>query len=245
MRRDPASPDAARSADRGVWFLGKALSGLSLACLSLLPFVLALAWTMPAATLARFVDLPPQVLAVEGPLRRGRMRLEGGYRLDWALARATLLGVEAQVAVSGPDTLLDGALVAGTSGYGLRDLTGRAGSGLLGLAPGFGLDCDSQATLDVARAIWSRAAVRADGSVGIAEGTCRAGGRDVLLPASDVVLTEDGTAGLATARSLAGTPLGSLRVTPDRRAVLTVEPQGAALVTGSPTGAPLVLDLPF
>ena len=245
MRRDPSSPAAARTARRGAPLLGKALPGLSLACLSLLLIVLALAGTMPAATLARFVDLPPQVLAVEGLARRGRVRLDGGYQVDWALRGFRVLGVDVDVAVSGPDTQLIGVLVGGLGGIGLRDLTGRAGSGLLGLAPGFGLDCDSRATVDMARATWSRSGVRAEGSAQIAEGLCRAGGRDVPLPASEVILTEEGTAGLATARSLSGVPLGSLRITPERRATLTVDPEGAALVMGSPTSAALVVDLPF
>ncbi len=222
---------------------------LGVAFAVVLLLVLAMAWTMPARTLARYIDLPPQVLAMEGPLRRGRARLEGGYRLDWALrpafAAAFAVGVEADVAVSGPDTQLDGVLMAGLRTIGMRDLTGRAGSGLLKLAPGLGLDCDSRAVVDVTRAIWSRDRVRAEGGAQIDAGACRIGAREVPLPASEVILAEVDDAGLAMLRTLTGTPLGSLRLTPARDATLTVEPQGAALVTGSPTGAAMVLELPF
>lgn len=202
---------------------------------------------MPARTIARLVDLPPQVQAVEGYLRDGRARLQDGYVLGWTLRPGELfrLRIAVDIALAGPDTAVDGRVTLSPTRLALADLGGRAGPGLLRLAPGLRLDCDGRAMVDVRGIVLSRDRIRAEGAIDIAAGTCRANGRAVPLPATRIALEEDGDAALAVARSEDGETLGSLRVGPARRATLRVEPAGAVLVPGMPSGAPTVLDLPF
>ncbi len=202
---------------------------------------------MPAATLARLLDLPPQVLAVEGYARDGRARLEGGYVLGWSLRPRDLarFAIGADVALAGPDSAVDAVARLTPVRWAVRDVAGRAGSGLLRLAPGLGLDCDGRASIEVPVIEWSRAAIRANGAIDVATGTCRANGREVPLPATRIVLEQDGDAARAIARAEDGTVLASLRVTPARRATIRVEPAGAVLVPGMPSGAATTLDLPF
>ena len=167
--------------------------------------------------------------------------------LGWSLRSAELarLRIAADVALAGPDSAVDGIARLTPSRWALSDLGGRAGPGLLRLAPGLGLDCDSRASVAVPMIEWSRAAVRADGAIDVAAGTCRANGREAPLPETRIVIEEDGDTARAVARAEDGTVLGSLRVTPSRRATLRVEPAGASLVPGMPRGAATTLEFPF
>ena len=220
---------------------------LLVACLILLLSASAALWTMPARTIARLVDLPPQVQALEGYLRDGRARLEGGYVLGWSLRPAELAGlrIAADVALAGPDSALDGRVTLTPTRWALRDFGGRAGAGLLRLAPGLGLDCDGRARVDVRLVEWTRSAMRAGGAIDVADGICRPNGREAPLPATRITLEEDGDAARAVARTEDGTVLATLRATPARRALLRVEPAGAVLVPGMPSGAATTLEFPF
>lgn len=184
---------------------------------------------------------------MEGYLRDGRARLEDGYMLGWTLRPGELLRlrVAVDVALAGPDTAVDGRATLSPVHLTLTDTVGRAGPGLLRLAPGLRLDCDNSASLDVRSFDLSRSLVRAAGGVDIAAGTCRVNGVEVPLPAIRIVLEEDGDAARAVARTEDGAVLASLRVTPGRRAMLRVEPAGAVLVPGMPSSAPTMLDIPF
>lgn len=202
---------------------------------------------MPAQSLARLVELPPQVLTLEGRLRDGGAMLAGGYRLDWVLEPTALLRgrAAATARLSGADTDVTGAIAAGLGSVVLRDVRGRAGAGLLRLVPGGDLACDSRATLDmdVLGVTGSRAV--AAGRIDIAEGTCSIDGQSAPLPAMRVSLGSEGDDALAVAETEAGVRVGSVRVTGDRRAILRLEPEGAAMVPGLPSGAPTILEIPF
>ena len=220
---------------------------LLVACVFLLVSASVALWTMPAGRIARLVDLPPQVQALEGYARDGRARLEGGYVLGWSLRPGELarLRIAADVALAGPDSALDGIAYATPTRWAAQGVGGRAGPGLLRLAPGLRLECDSRASVDIRGVEWSRDALSADGTIEVAEGTCRANGRQAPLPATRIVLEEEGDAARAVARTEDGAVLATLRATPARRATLRVEPAGAALVPGMPSGAATTLEFPF
>ena len=209
-------------------------------------FVAALAATMPATILARFVDLPPQVEALSGRVLEGRARLQGGLLLDWSAWPAGVLrgALPVDIVLRGPATLLEGQARFSPNRVAVTDLRGRAGPDLLALVPG-GPDCAVRALVAVDRLVLSRDAGEAGGTVQTEAGTCDGGA--VPVPALLATLgTEDGA---ATARVAAvadaGVPLGALRADGWRRVALQVEPAGAALIPGLPTGGPTILEYAF
>lgn len=207
----------------------------------------ALAWTMPAQSVARLVNLPPQVHGLHGHLRAGGASLVGGYKLDWTVTPgALLLGrLAATARLSGADTELTGEFAASLGGVVVRNLQGRAGAGLLQLLNGTDLACDSRATLNVGVLRFGGGRAEADGRIDIAEGMCSAGGQSAPLPAAEVTLTSDSNDALAVIDTQAGVRIGSARATGDRRMILRLEPEGAAMIPGAPSSAPTILEIPF
>lgn len=223
------------------------LTGLAFAFGILFVLGGALIWTMPAQSLTRLVDLPPQVRGLDGHLRAGGARLAGGYRLDWTLRPEALLGgrIVVTTRLNGADTELTGEMKASSGHVTVRDVRGRAGAGLLRLVPTADLVCDSHAALNVD--IFHLGGGRADaaGRIDIAKGTCSAGGQSVPLPALRVALSSAGDDALAEAESEAGVRVGSLRITGDRRSILRIEPDGAVMIPGMPSSAATILEVPF
>ncbi len=149
----------------------------------------------------------------------------------------------------GPDTRLAGVLALTPWQVAALDWTGRAGPGLLALAPNLAVaSCTPRAVVGVERlALWRRAAA-AEGEVTIPEGTCTLDdGGEVPVPAMTLRLTTEGRDALAqlVRDGATPTPLASLAVTGERRLVIRVEPEGAALVPGMPSSAPTILEYPF
>lgn len=223
---------------------------VGLASFTALVFALALAVTMPASVLASLVSLPPQVETLSGSVWRGRAGLVGGHALGWEVSfrdlwRARLV---ADAEVEGPDTRLAGVLTASPRSFSAFDWAGRAGPGLLALAPRLAVTCTPRAVVAVDRlALWRRAAA-AEGEVAVAEGTCAVeGGGEVAVPAMTLRLsTERRDASAVLVRDdAAATRLASVTVTGDRRLLVRVEPEGAALIPGMPSSAPLILERPL
>lgn len=226
--------------------VGRVLVGLVVAsCLSL-GFAAALLWTMPAQSIARFASLPPQVMSLEGSALAGRAQLSGGYVLNWRFGAGDLWRLRAvtDVSLGGPDTLLAVNLVATPGSVGIEDLEGRAGAGLLDLAPGLGLECEGRAAVDLDRLAVTFGAIEAAGGADISAGTCRASGTSVDLPASRIALSSDGPAAVALWTLETGAQLARLRVSPERRLQLRLEPRAAALA-GLPSAGATELDIPF
>lgn len=216
-----------------------------------LVFALALAVTMPASAVGSLVTLPSQVEALSGSVWRGRAALAGGHVLDWRVSlRALWRGrLVADAGLEGPDTRLSGLLALSPWRVAADDWTGRAGPGLLALAPGLAVaSCTSRAVVAVDRLALGRRAAAAQGRVEIAQGACLDGdGREIPVPAMVLRLAADGrdaTAVLVRDDATA-TPLASLRVTGDRRLLVRVEPAGAALVPGMPASAATTLEYPI
>jgi len=205
---------------------------------------------MPAAALSTLVALPPQVETLSGSVWRGRASLSGGHALEWAVSARDLwrLRLSADATLEGPDTRLSGVLAVTPRQVAALDWSGRAGPGLLTLAPRLAVgSCTSRAVVAVGRlALWRRAAA-AEGEVSLSAGACATPGGEVAVPAMVLRLTTEGRdARLALVRDdEAGTVLARVDVTGDRRLLIRVEPEGAALVPGMPASAPTILEMPF
>jgi hypothetical protein len=210
-----------------------------------------LAITMPASFLRTLVALPPQVETLSGSAWRGRATISGGHLLDWRVSfRELWLGrLVADTTLDGPDTRLEAVLAILPWQISARDWTGRAGPGLVALAPRLAVtSCSTSAVVAVERLALGRSSAAARGEIGIAEGTCSdRSGREHTVPAMTLRLSTDGSDALA-ALSLNGataTPLAQVTVTGDRRLLVRIEPEGAALVPGMPASGPTILEYPF
>ncbi len=217
----------------------------------MLIFVGTLAVTMPAAVVAKLVELPPQVEALSGSVWSGRAAISGGYALTWdtsfgglIVGRITLDGTFA-----GADTQVTGSVRLSPWSVMFTDVQGRAGPGLLALLPGLPVTaCTSRAIIDVGRAGIGRSWAAADGTVLIAAGTCTdRGGTDLTVPALRMTMQTDGRDARAqlTTDDDAATLLASVMVAGDRRLIVRVEPDGARLVPGMPSSAATELEYPF
>ena len=246
------SVDASARQDQPRWRVRRWLRIGSLwivvSCFTALVFVISLAVTMPASALRRFVTLPPQVADLQGTLLHGTARLQDGYVLRWdgLFTGLILARLSADVTLTGADTQINGTVLISPWTVTVRDITGRAGPGLLTLAPGLPIEgCTSRAIVDVTSASFGKAAASAEGQIDIVAGDCTdlAG---TVIPLPDMVLTlhsqgADAVADLSTEQ----TPLAQLIVAGDRRLLIRVEPAGAALIPGMPTSGPLILEYPF
>ena len=213
-------------------------------------FVAMLAITMPASFLRTLVALPPQVETLSGSAWRGRATISGGHVLDWRVSfRELWLGrLVADTTLDGPDTRLAGVLALSPWQASARDWTGRAGPGLLALAPRLSVaTCSSSAVVAIERLALARRSAAAEGEIGIADGTCSdRSSREYPVPAMTLRLSTDGSdAQAALSRSGATTPLAQVTVTGDRRLLIRIEPEGAALVPGMPASGPTILEYPF
>lgn len=231
---------------RGLLRRGMIWVGVS--CCTILVFVIALAVTMPASALRTFVNLPPQISTLNGTIWRGGATLQGGYSVQWQTRLGALLlaRISADVTLVGADSQINASLQASPWTIELRDLTGRAGPGLLALAPGLPVTgCMSRAVLDVAQLRFGRGAASADGTIGIDAGNCTdLAGAGIPVPAMTLTLhsiENDAVADLSSA----GSPLAQLIVTGDRRLLIRVEPAGAVLVPGMPNTGPTIIEYPF
>ena len=252
--QDPEASADARPA-QGFQRLRQTLRWLAVATgltsFTALIFVAMLALTMPASFVGTLVALPPQVETLSGGVWRGRATLSGGHLLDWRVSlRELWLGrLVADATLDGPDTRLAGVLGVSPWQVSARDWTGRAGPGLLALAPRLAVaSCGTSAVVAVERLAMGRRSAAARGDIGIAEGTCSdRSGREHPVPAMTLQLSTDGADALAAlSRSGAtATPLAQVTVTGDRRLLVRIEPEGAALVPGMPASAPTILEYPF
>ncbi len=204
---------------------------------------------MPASVVQTLVALPPQVETLSGTLRVGRAGLSGGYSLDWQVAPGALLRgrIGAQIQLAGPDTRLTAELRASPFQTSLQQVSGRAGPGLLALAPGLPVQsCTPRAVVAIDRLSLGRGAAAAEGSVDVSEGICiDPSGREIPVPALALQLAtrdQDASAALLTSD---GARLAEFGVTGDRRLLIRVEPAGAALVPGMPSSAATVIEYPF
>ena len=224
------------------------MTGVAVSCLIALLYLAALAATMPASALRHFVSIPPQITALYGTLRHGRAEMIGGYALAWDHRAGDLLrlGATVDLGVSGADTQLTGTLRATPLSVAVTDLAGRAGAGLLALAPGVAVEsCTTRAVVDVAQLRLSRGAAAAEGNVAVDAGTCtETNGRIDPVPPLALALDTVGNDAQAVVTS-DGTTLAQIVVAGDRRLILTLQPEGSALIPGLPTGAPIMLEYPF
>ena len=217
-------------------------------CCTALVFVIALAATMPASALRRVIDLPTQITDLRGTIWRGHATLTNGYALDWNghLAALILAKIAADVTLTGADTQLTGTFTLGPRTMALRDLTGRAGPGLLALAPGLPIDsCTSRAIIDVTRASFGPGRAAAEGQIAVDAGECLDfAGNTFAIPALTLTLHSvgnDAVADLSDTQSA----LAQLTIAGDRRLIIRVEPAGAALIPGMPTAGVTMLEYPF
>ncbi len=252
--QDPAAFADARPG-QGVQRLRRTLRWLAVATgltsFTALIFATMLAITMPASFLRTLVALPPQVETLSGSVWRGRATLSGGHVVDWRVSlRELWLGrLVADATFDGPDTRLEGVLGVSPWQVSARDWTGRAGPGLLALAPRLAVaSCSTSAVVAVERLALGRDSAVAKGEIGIAEGTCAdRSGREHPVPAMTLRLSTDGSGALAALSRSGATeaPLAQVTVTGDRRLLVRIEPEGAALVPGMPASAPTILEYPF
>ena len=129
----------------------RAMALLALACLTALIYLAALVATMPASALSDLATMPRQVTAFYGTIWQGRADLIDGYRIDWDHRPGDLLGLRlaADATLQGPDTLLRGTVRVTPWTISARDVTGRAGPGLLALADGLAIaGCSTRAIVE-------------------------------------------------------------------------------------------------
>ncbi|WP_372991980.1 type II secretion system protein N [Sulfitobacter sp.] len=218
--------------------------GLSL--VALLFFGGTVLMNLPTTTMARITGVPPQVRALSGSLWSGRAVLDGGLVLNWQGKWTSLLRgqIGADLTLTGPRTLLQGYGFASPWQIGLSDISGRGGADLLVLVPGAS-PCDGQAVVDIARATWSRARVTSNGRVQISDSLCQVPGQAALeTPPLDLVLTSEGTDGVATltTNNAVKSEMGQARLGPDGWIKLRIEPAAAQLIPGLPDSAPTLLE---
>lgn len=226
----------------------RAMMGLAVSCLIALIYLVALVTTMPAHALHHFVSIPGPVTALYGTVWQGRAELVMGYTIDWSHRTRDLLRlrIAADVALSGADTQLMGTAAMSPWAMAVRDLSGRAGPGLLGLVPGLALDsCTTSAAVNGVSVALMRDRAAAAGLITVDAGTCtEVNGRINPVPPLEIIADTVGPH--ARARVTTGdTLLAQAVVADDRRFVLTLEPDGSALIPGLPVGAPITLEYPF
>ena len=226
----------------------RAMALLALACLTALIYLAALVATMPASALSDLATMPRQVTAFYGTIWQGRADLIDGYRIDWDHRPGDLLGLRlaADATLQGPDTLLRGTVRVTPWTISARDVTGRAGPGLLALADGLAIaGCSTRAIVDVPYIALARTWAAAEGRIDVEAGDCtETNGRIDPVPAMTLTLgtrSNDATGRLTTGDTL----LAEASVKGDHRLTLTLQPAGSALIPGLPTGAPISLDYPF
>jgi hypothetical protein len=223
-----------------------ALSVLS--CFTAFVFVIALAATMPASALRRIIDLPPQITDLRGTVWQGSATLTDGYALHWDshFSALILARISADVTLTGADTQLTGTVSISPWTTALRDLTGRAGPGLLALAPRVPVEsCTSRAIVDVSLASFGRGRAAAEGQIELEAGACTDfAGNPIAVPALTIALHGAGNDAVADLTDTQ-TPLAQVTVAGDRRLIIRVEPAGAALIPGLPSSGPIMLEYPF
>lgn len=203
---------------------------------------------MPASALRELATLPQQVTGLYGTVWQGRATLRGSYALDWNVEGGGLIlgRLRADVTVEGPDTRLQGQVSASPWAVTASEVTGRAGPGLLALAPGLGMrDCTSRAVVDIRTLSWSRTAAAAGGVVSVDAGTCADPlGRPTTVPQMTLDLSTQGqdARGVLSDRD---STLATVTLAGDRRLIVRVEPEGATMVPGLPTTGPIILEYPF
>lgn len=219
-----------------------------LSCFTALVFVIALAVTMPASALRRVINLPPQITDLRGTVWHGNATLTDGYALQWDshFSALILARISADVTLTGADTQLTGTISVSPWTTSLRDLTGRAGPGLLALAPGVPVErCTSRAIVDVAGARLGRGQAAVNGQIDIEAGQCLDfAGNEVAVPALSVALHSTGNDAVADLTD-AQTALAQVTVAGDRRLIIRIEPAGAELIPGLPSSGPIILEYPF
>jgi hypothetical protein len=240
---------AQETAPRARRLLRGLLAATGLASLTALVFAGALAATMPASFLGSLVALPPQVEGLSGSAWRGRASLAGGHALSWQVSGRDVwrLRLLADASLEGPDTQLVGRLAATPWQVTALGWTGRAGPGLLALAPRLAVEgCTSRAVVEVARLALGRSWAAAEGRVDVIQGDCLTrDGAEVPVPAMTLDLVTEGRDARAVLRSVRGATLATLGVTGERTLQVRVEPEGAALVPGMPSSAATTLEYPF
>lgn len=203
---------------------------------------------MPAAALRDHVRLPSQITALYGSVWHGRADLTDGYSLTWQTQWSALLRgrIVAVAEVSGPDTLVTGTFWRSPRAMGLTDVTGRAGPGLLALAPGQPLrSCTGRAVVAVDEASLAPDAARAGGQVTTEAARCvDRSGRQIDLPPMTLTLSTTGADAQAELTGPAGA-LAQATVAGGRRLILRIESDGARLVPGMPSSAPTILEYPL
>lgn len=204
--------------------------------------------TWPASALREVATLPAQITGLYGNIRAGRATLTGGYALNWDLRESQLLRLRAlaDVTLEGPDTRLEGQVVARLGSLSAQAVSGRAGPGLLALVPDPLIsDCSSRAVVDIQGLSISRTAAAANGVVQIDAGQCKdLLGRDMTIPQMTVDLSTQGNDARAVVSDRDG-ELGQITVAGDRRLIVRVEPEGATLIPGMPTSGPVIVEYPF
>lgn len=249
-RQDALEPDAATGLPTGrIWRGLRTLSlWIVLSCFTALVFVISLAVTMPASALRRIIDLPPQIVALQGTIWNGRATLQDGYALQWdgQFGALILARVSANVTLTGADTQLTATVRFSPGTVSVREVAGRAGPGLLILAPGLPLDgCTSRAIVDVPLASFGRGRAAAEGRIDIAAGDCTDfAGNSIPVPALILTLHSEGNDAVADLTD-PQTALAQLIVAGDRRLLIRVEPAGAALIPGMPTSGRTEIEYPF
>lgn len=250
MNRPAPASSAVATRPRKSWRHRLRLVVLSilLACFTFLVFGATLLITMPASVASGFLQIPPQVTHLYSSLWHGRAGIVGGYTLDWQLRGWPLLTGRGVVdwSIQGGDTQLTG--VGTLTPWSARgtDIVGRAGAGLLALAPNPMLqNCTSRAVVDVQALEWRRGAASAAGVILIDAGRCE----DVLgnpanIPQLTLDLSTQGNDARADLRDRDGR-LAQATITGDRRLILRIEPEGAAMIPGLPTGGPMIIEYPF
>ena len=227
----------------------RALAALGLASVAALAFGLALAMTAPAQVLTSLVTLPPQVEGLSGTVWQGRAALRNGYRLSWNASSQDFwrLRLGADVTLEGVDTRLVGHLEWTPWQVAATGVSGRAGPGLLALAPRLLVEaCTSTATLEVPRLALGRTQAEARGEATLAAGACalRDGG-EVPVPALRLDLSTDGADARASLSDVTGTTLATVSVVGGDTLRVRVEPAGASLVPGMPASAATELEFPL
>lgn len=224
----------------------RAVKLLAMSCFALLVFTGAAIFYAPAVTLARIIELPPQVRSLHGTFWAGQARLDSGFTLVWqaSLRRVFLGRLEVDLGFRGPQTLVEGQAFIGPASLGIGDVSGRVGAEVLDLFAQAG-PCDGQAVVDITRMRWSRRDIDAVGRIASSESRCTLPGAPALLvPPLNFDLTGEAGEGVLTVTSdnAARTLMGSVRISPDLWARVRIEPDGARLVPGLPASAPTLLE---
>lgn len=204
--------------------------------------------TLPASALREFATVPAQVTGLYGTIWHGSARLTGGYALNWDVRpwRLVLLRGVMDLRLEGADTQLTGIATLTPWSASARDISGRAGPGLLALVPGAGLSgCTSRAVVDIQSLRATRDSFAAGGVASIDAGSCiDLLGRATSVPQMTLDLSTRGDDARGVLRDRDG-ELAQVTLAGDRRLILRIEPEGATLVPGMPTSGPTIVEYPF